>query len=96
MLTTWDFVENYYPNYDSSDEIAENEDLTKIINGQLDGYAEEMYEEAKQLHYGLSNGMLTEQEVHQRVIDEFQIQLDKSNASIYKQAIDEYIKIKKI
>ena len=34
---TWDFVEKYYPNYDSSDDIAYNEDLTKIVNNEEQG-----------------------------------------------------------
>lgn len=32
--TAWDFVEQHYPNYDSSDEIAHNEDLCKLVNGE--------------------------------------------------------------
>lgn len=31
-LTAWDFVEKYYPNYSSSNTIAENEDLCKLVN----------------------------------------------------------------
>ena len=34
MQTIWGFVEKYYPNYDSSDDIAEAEDLYKIINNE--------------------------------------------------------------
>ncbi len=32
--TAWDFVEKYYPNYYSSDEIARNDDLSKLVNGE--------------------------------------------------------------
>ena len=32
--TAWDFVGKYYPNYDSSDAIAYNDDLSKLVNGE--------------------------------------------------------------
>lgn len=32
--TTWNFVEQYYPNYSTSEEIAESNDLQKIIDGE--------------------------------------------------------------
>lgn len=31
LKTAWDFVEKYYPNYDSSNEILENDDLLKLV-----------------------------------------------------------------
>jgi hypothetical protein len=34
--TAWDFVEKYYPNYYSSDTIARADDLSKIINDEVD------------------------------------------------------------
>lgn len=38
LETAWDFVVKYYPNYDSSDEIAYADDLSKLINNeQQDG-----------------------------------------------------------
>lgn len=32
----WQFIEQYYPNYSSSSEIATNNDLLKIINQEYD------------------------------------------------------------
>ena len=34
MKTAWEFVEEYYLNYYSSNEIAHNDDLSKLVNGQ--------------------------------------------------------------
>lgn len=45
LPSVWDFVEKYYPNYSSSDEIAYADDLSKVIHGELNGYAEELWKE---------------------------------------------------
>ncbi len=34
VIYTWDFVEKYYPNYSSSNEIAQHNDLSIIVNGE--------------------------------------------------------------
>ncbi|WP_461791463.1 hypothetical protein [Pedobacter sp.] len=39
----WDFVEKYYPNYHSCDEIMRNDDLCKIVNQELSGDAAGMF-----------------------------------------------------
>lgn len=36
MEIPWDFVQKYYPNYAHSDEIAEEEDLYKLITGEYE------------------------------------------------------------
>jgi hypothetical protein len=36
LTTAWDFVEKYYPNYDSSDVIAYNGDLCKLYHEEYD------------------------------------------------------------
>lgn len=33
MNHVWDFVEMYYPDYTSSDQIAYNDDLAKLVEG---------------------------------------------------------------
>lgn len=78
--TVWDFVENYYPNYSSSDEIAYNNDLQKIIDGEINGYAEDLY-----------NDMLNEGIFEEDIITIAQQRLDKSNAEIYADAIQNYL-----
>ncbi|TCC88551.1 hypothetical protein EZ428_18085 [Pedobacter frigiditerrae] len=40
----WEFVEKYYPKYYSCNEIMRNDDLCKIVNGELNGDAEKMFE----------------------------------------------------
>lgn len=39
----WDFVEKYYPNYHSCDEIMRNDYICKIVNQELNGDAAEMF-----------------------------------------------------
>lgn len=51
--TVWDFVEKYYPNYSSSDDIAFNNDLEKILHGELTGRAGELYNEMYRGHDNL-------------------------------------------
>lgn len=41
----WEFVEKYYPKYYSCNEIMRNDDLCKIVNGELHGDAEKMFTE---------------------------------------------------
>lgn len=41
----WEFVEKYYPKYYLCNEIMRNDDLCKIVNGELNGDAEKMFTE---------------------------------------------------
>lgn len=34
IRTAWEFVEEHYPNYSSSDQIALSDDLSKLVNGE--------------------------------------------------------------
>lgn len=43
LSTIWKFVEQYYPNYSSCSDIMRNDDLCKIVNGELNGSAEIMF-----------------------------------------------------
>jgi hypothetical protein len=82
----WQFVTRYYPNYYGCNEIAINDDLHKIINGELNGQAEEMVkeyqEELKEMY-----GLYTDDEV----LNHFQDQLYISDATIFEKAIQGYI-----
>ncbi len=84
---TWEFVEKYYPKYQSCDEIAENDDLTKIIDGEINGQAEVIYNEIKE---SLNEIFGTEPEEFQ-IIEIAQQKLNESNAYIYEKAIEGYI-----
>lgn len=48
MKTIWDFVEAYYPDYSSSDYILHNEDLLKLLEGQVDTGADSIYNEIRE------------------------------------------------
>ena len=43
LKSIWNFVEKYYPKYSSCDNIAYNDDLQKIKDGELNGQAEIIY-----------------------------------------------------
>lgn len=43
LKSAWDFVSEYYPNYYSSDLIAYADDLQKILDGEINGYAKERW-----------------------------------------------------
>jgi hypothetical protein len=74
----WDFVEKYYPNYSSSENISDNEDLHKLTNKE--------FEIGDGAHYMLIN-------YYDGNIDNPQILIDKtkSDSEIYERAIEEYI-----
>jgi len=91
METTWDFVEKYYPNYTSSSEISENDDLTKIINGELNGEAETIYNEMKGEIDSYNGGGLSDDELHTQVINEVENLKAKSDATIFELAIENYL-----
>jgi hypothetical protein len=42
LKTVWDFVEEYFPNYSSSDEILRNNDLSKAIEEGEEGLGEKL------------------------------------------------------
>lgn len=84
---TWEFVEKYYPKYYSCDEIAENDDLTKIIDGEINGQAEVIYNEIKE---SLKEIFGTEPEESQ-IINVAEQKLNESNAYIFEKAIEGYI-----
>lgn len=96
ITDVWEFVEAYYPKYSSCDEIAENDDLTKIIDGELNGHAEEMYEEAIEEKTSYYGGTLSVEEVANEVFDDFQNRLHESNAYIFEKAIEGYIESQKL
>jgi len=91
MKTTWDFVEKYYPNYESSSEITENDDLHKIINGELNGEAETIYNEMKEEIDSYNGGGLNDDELHNEIIKAVEDLKAKSDASIFHEAIKNYL-----
>jgi len=78
METSWDFVEKYYPNYTSSDEISLADDLSKLTHGEINGDAETMLNE----EYG---GDINNPKI--------QADYDRIHVEIYETAIENFIKI---
>lgn len=91
IKTAWDFVVEHYPKYYSSNEIAENDSFQKIIDGEIDGQAEIMYNKQMSETKILYAGIL-EQEFFEREVQNHFIALkNESDAKIYERAIEEYI-----
>lgn len=91
MKTTWDFVEKYYPNYTSSKKIAENDDLQKIIDGEINGEAENIYKKLKEQTQSFHNGMLTDDALESELIKEVQNLKAKSDAFIFETSIESFL-----
>ena len=91
LKTVWDFVEQYYPNYSSSDEIAHNGDYHKILDGEINGCTEDLYNEIKEEkaeHFGYT---LDEKELESEVKKDVQQLYDSSIATIYEESIKAFI-----
>lgn len=87
MKAIWNFVEKYYPNYSSSDEILHNEDLLKLLEGQVDTGADEVFNSIRE---ELINKFGTEP-FDEEVISVAEEKLNESLVSIYEQAIQGYL-----
>ena len=96
MNTPWDFVEKYYPNYYSSSEIEKNDDLNKIINGEINGQAEEIYNEYKKSLNDENCAWLSEEELHNAVINEIENLKAKSDATIFEESIKNFLLTNKL
>jgi hypothetical protein len=84
--TIWDFVEQYYPNYSSSDEIMHNEDLLKLLEGQVDTGADSVYNEIREelLIFDIEPR-------EEEILGLAQQRYSESLTSIYGQAIQGYL-----
>jgi|GEM_PF-2614800 len=91
IKTVWNFVEQYYPNYISSDSISENNDLQKILDGEIDENVMPIYGEVEGNIQENFNYTLYGEELKNEVLKEIQIQKNASDASIYEEAIKAYI-----
>lgn len=89
LKTPWNFVEEYFPNYSSSDEILHNNDLHTVCEGMQDddNHAAEIYHEIKE---ELTELFGTEPEEFQ-ILEIAQNKLNESNAYIYEKAIEGYL-----
>lgn len=85
--TIWDFVEQYYPNYSSSDEILHNEDLLKLLEGEVDTGADSVYNDIREELLILGTEPREEE-----VLGLAQQRYSESLVQIYELAIQEYLK----
>lgn len=87
----WGFVEKYYPNYSSSDEIAENGDLHKLLEESYEegDCAHDLYKELRdelEIHYG-GDDELIESALKTQIENLY----NASAVKIYEAAIEGYI-----
>jgi len=79
-ISAWDFVEKYYPNYSSSNEIAHSDDLQKLLDDEYeDG------DHASNLLVKEYGGKIWDPQI----IDDYR----QSLMSIYEKSIENYLKI---
>lgn len=88
-IRVWDFVEKYYPDYDHCNIITEADDLQKILNGEINGYAEAIYNEIEQY---LKNQQLEPNELKVKVMEEVQNRYNEIHVYVYEKAIEEFLK----
>lgn len=94
MKGSWDFVEEYYPNYSGCSEIARNNDLEVIVNNEVedDSCAAQQYNELA-LYLGCSSFERREagSEEDLLVHREAEKLLNESLAIVYQRAIEGYL-----
>lgn len=89
---SWEFVEKYYPNYSSCDLIAKCDDLRKILDGQIEGNAEVIYNKFKSdLEFCWDYGNIPDW-LHTEIIEIVKNRYNKAHVEIYEKAINEFLK----
>ena len=93
ILTAWDFVEAHYPNYSDSQEIADNDALSKLVDKQVEdgSYAEILLKEITDEVVFENPLDDCEFDLAGKVIEAIQRRFDTSCAEIYKTAIQSFL-----
>ena len=84
----WNFVEQYYPNYSSSDEILYNDDLLKLLEGEVDTGADSIYNIVSDM---LIEELLGLEPSEEQVLERVQDLYNDSLVEIYELAIQGYL-----
>lgn len=86
LPTAWDFVEKHYPDYYSCDEIAYSDDLSKVINGEMQegDNSMELWESTLEANNG------NEQDAMKQIKESYEMIM----FVIYEKAIENFIKQK--
>lgn len=104
VKSSWEFVEHFYDGYSGCDEIADNNDLQKIVDGEVNGCAIIDYkriaeslgidlklteEEEENFHdHDFDYENRISKEDHQRIVAVAQAELDGSNSYVFERAIE--------
>jgi hypothetical protein len=88
MITIWDFVEQYYPNYSSSDEILHNGDLLSLLEGEVNSGADSLYNMLSDILIEENLGIEPSEE---EVIEFAQQMYNQSLVEIYELAMQGYL-----
>ena len=87
-INIWNFVEQYYPNYSSSDEILYNDDLLKLLEGEVDTGADSLYNMLSDILIEESLGIEPSEE---EVLEFAKESYNQSLVEIYELAIQGYL-----
>ena len=91
-VSVWDFVEKYYPNYSSCDSIAECNDLQKILDNEIEGVAEKIYNEILDDLRLFWVGGLSDQELRSEAMKVVEARYNEVHVFVYERAIEEFLK----
>lgn len=89
----WDFVEKYYPNYSTCDEIAYNDDLQKIVDEEYEegSEAEGILDSITDEITGTHPAFYSQEYINELIDQEVLRRLKESTCEIYERAIEGYI-----
>lgn len=79
-INVWNFVEENYPNYSKCSDITQNDDLQKIVDGEIEGAAEDLF-----------NILIARTGTEEQALIMVQNQLHESNAYIFQRAIEGFL-----
>ena len=103
----WDFVATYYGGYSSADDIAWNDDLTKVVEGEINGGAIDTYieyaerigitihkktsEDGEDEDFDFDYSDYVSEVQHSKIVNEVKKALLESNADIYERTIQNFL-----
>lgn len=92
QISAWDFVEKYYPKYHICDSITECNDLQKILDNEIEGVAEKIYNEILEDLKLFWGGGLSDQELRSEAMKVVEARYNEVHVFVYERAIEEFLK----
>lgn len=93
-VRTWDFVEEFYPNYHGSDEIAENDVLQRIVDNEIEGDSEREFRNIGE-ELGFDCSVIDIEKMSEEDVKQIQYEagerLKLSNEKVYERSIEMYL-----